>query len=309
MTVRPLSAVRQYPLIIQSPAPAAPRLGRGRRVIVVVAHADDVTLFCGGTVARWADLGVAVTVVRVTDDSLDSAGVDEATTRRCNAEQFRAACEVLGVEEVVDLGWLTDRLSDESTVAIRERIIYHVRRVRPFAMASFDPDSRLHEDNLDHKVVAAAVDEAYWTSMFDKHHPEHLDEGLRPHGVYERWYFGRQVADVTEVVDISTTIDRKVEAALCHDLMLRNIVHQLRLQAETGGYGVAALDAAQDGDLRPLFDTALRRSAEATGARHGLAMAEEFRVVPSRRTRGPPRRVTVSRFLGGSPRRLRQASA
>lgn len=245
----------------------------------MVAHADDAAFFCGGTLALWADRGIAVTVLRVTNDALDSVGIDRGTTIERNRADFRAACSVLGVDEVVDLEWETDRLADQSEVALRERIIFHVRRLRPFALMSFDPDSRLHEDNLDHRVVAAAVDEAAWTSMFDKHHPEHFAQGLAPHGVYERWYFGRSVAKVTEVVDINSTIERKVRAVLCHELMLRNIVHQLRLQASTGGYHVAVLDRAQDGDLTELFDAGVRRSAADTGSRHGVVHAEEFRVV------------------------------
>ncbi|MEY5058463.1 MAG: GlcNAc-PI de-N-acetylase, partial [Actinomycetota bacterium] len=54
--------------------------GRNRVVLLVVAHADDPTLFLGGTVARWADGGWRVVVVRATDDRWDSWGVDEATT-------------------------------------------------------------------------------------------------------------------------------------------------------------------------------------------------------------------------------------
>ena len=39
--------------------------------------------------------------------------------------------------------------------------------------------------------------EAAWTAQFDKHHPEHLRDGLAPHGVFDRWYFGRCVAEVS----------------------------------------------------------------------------------------------------------------
>jgi len=186
---------------------------------------------------------------------------------------------VLGVTEVVELGYATDVLADVSEVELREKIIRLIRFHRPYALVGFDPYAMYHEDNQDHVMVAAATDEAFWTSQFDKHHPEHLAEGLEPHGVFERWYFGRRVIDVTDVVDIGSTIDRKVSAALCHDAMLRNLVHQLRLQARTGGWRIPMLDDAGSGDLSVLIDPMLREHARSLGVQHGVGLAEAFRVV------------------------------
>jgi hypothetical protein len=144
---------------------------------------------------------------------------------------------------------------------------------------SFDPYGAFHEDNQDHIRVAHAVDETYWTAQFDKHHPEHFDEGLAPHGVYERWYFARRVVEVTTPVDVSTTIETKIEAALAHETMLRHFVHQLRLQARSGGHAIEALERAAAGELRPIVTRLLTSGARAAGRRHGVPMAEEFRVI------------------------------
>jgi LmbE family N-acetylglucosaminyl deacetylase len=254
--------------------------GDGRVVLVVVAHADDVALFLGGTVASWADAGWRVVVVRVTDDRWDSVGSDEATTVVANREEFERACAVLGVAEIVELGHPTDRLGDTSTVALREQIIRQVRTHRPYALVSFDPYAMYGEDNLDHVVVARAVDESFWTSQFDLHHPEHLAEGLAPHGCFERWYFGRRVMDVTDVVDISDTLDRKVEAACCHRTMMLNFFHQLRLQADTGGWSLPAVEEAlADGRVDVLLPRLVRAGGERLGSTYGVGAAEEFRVV------------------------------
>ena len=248
-------------------------------VLVVAAHADDPTLFCGGTLARFAEQGWRVVVCRVTDDRWDSVGVDEATTIERSAEEFRSAMGTLGVREVEDWGWATDTLGDASEVALRERVIRAIRTHRPHTIVTHDPHSGVGEDNQDHWVVAAAVAEAIWCSQFDKHHPEHLADGLEVHGVFEEWYFGRPPARVTDVVDVSSTLDRAVDAAMCHELPLRNLVHQLRLQARTGGWRIPALDEAQDGDLAPVVGHLLRSRAAETGEPWGLEAAEVFRVV------------------------------
>ena len=254
--------------------------GAGRVVLVVVAHADDVALFLGGTVAAWADAGWRVVVVRVTDDRWDSVGSDEAATIAANRDEFERSGAVLGVAEIVELGYPTDTLGDVSTVELRECIIHAVRTHRPYALVSFDPYAMYGEDNLDHVTVARAVDESFWTSQFDLHHPEHLAAGLAPHGCFERWYFGRRVIDVTDVVDISSTLDRKVEAGCCHRTMMLNFFNQLRLQADTGGWTIPAVDdALAVGSVDDLLPRLLRSSAERLGATHGIGAAEEFRVV------------------------------
>jgi LmbE family N-acetylglucosaminyl deacetylase len=251
--------------------------GLGRVVLLVVAHADDVALFLGGTVAAWADAGWRVVVVRVTDDRWDSVGSDEASTVAANREEFERAAAILGVSEIVELGYPTDTLGDVSTVDLRERIIHAVRTHRPYALVSFDPYAMYGEDNLDHVAVARAVDESFWTSQFDLHHPEH---GLAPHGCFERWYFGRRVMDVTDVVDISATLDRKIEAGCCHRTMMLNFLNQLRLQADTGGWSIPIIeDALAAGSVDDVLPMLLRSASERLGAEYGIGAAEEFRVV------------------------------
>lgn len=260
------------------PTPIPP--GDGRVILLVVAHADDPALFLGGTILLWSDAGWRVICVRVTDDRWDSNGLTAPETTEINAEQFRAAAALLGVTEIVELGYPTDVLGDVSEVALREHIIRQVRTHRPYALVTFDPYARPGEDNQDHIKVAQAVDEAFWTSQFSLHHPEHLAAGLEVHGCFERWYFGRSVVEVTDVIDISAVLDRKIAAALQHQAMLGNFVNQLRLQARTGGWRLPTLDEiAAGGDLATFVEMLLRGGARQVGHRHGLEAAEEFRVV------------------------------
>ena len=276
-------------------------------MLVIVAHADDAALFIGGTLRLMADRGARIVLLRVTDDRYDSVGWGADATIARNTVEMHRALAVLGINEVIELGMETDRLADVSEVKLRERFIYHVRRLRAYAVISFDPYGAFHEDNQDHIRIAQAVDEMYWTAQFDKHHPEHFIEGLAPHGVYERWYFARRVMEVTDPIDISASIERKIDAALLHETMLRNYVHQLRLQARTGGHAIAALDQALHGDLRPLLAPLFKLGAAATGRRHGMDYAEEFRVVRFgglERYFGVEPRDGVEALSGGEPREV-----
>ena len=261
-----------------TPTTIAP--GEGRTILLVVAHADDPALFLGGTILRWADAGWRIVCVRVTDDRWDSHNLTETATIAANAAEFRQAAAALGITEIVELGYATDVLGDASEVALREHMIRQIRTHKPYALVTFDPYAMYGEDNQDHIKVAAAVDEAFWTSQFPLHHPEHLAAGLAPHGCFERWYFGRSVTQVTDVIDIAPVLERKLDAALCHQTMLRNYVNQVRMQARTGGWALPLLDdVAAGGDLRPFVEMLIRGGARQVGQRHDLDAAEEFRVV------------------------------
>jgi LmbE family N-acetylglucosaminyl deacetylase len=250
--------------------------------MVISPHADDAAAFCGGTLAKFADQGWKVILVRVTDDRKDSLGLTIEETIQKNAEELRDAARILGVQEVVELGFETDMLADTPLGQLRERIVYLFRKYCPYAVFSFDPDGR-YENNQDHVRVAQAVDEATWVSCFDKHYPEHLQEGLKPFSVCERWYFARHLPIVTHVEEISGTIERKILAVCAHREMMRNTINQSRLQLATWGKQVPWLAESMEGDLRPLLGMFIQEQARAVAEKAGMdgetCLGEAFRLV------------------------------
>lgn len=251
-----------------------------RTALMISPHADDAAAFCGGTLAKLAAEGWKVVVVRVTDDGKDSVGMTLETTRAKNAADLRVAAAALGVAEIVELGYETDRLADESLVKLRERMVYLFRKFRPYAVFSFDPYG-LWEDNQDHIRVAQAVYEAFWVSAFDLHHPEHFAEGLKPFSVCERWFFGRELPRVNYVEDITEFIDQKVAALASHEAMIKNMLARYLLQLETWGRKVQLLEDCRRGDHKPLIDLFLKEQGKDVAKAHGLPegrMAEHFRL-------------------------------
>ena len=69
-----------------------------------------------------------------------------------------------------------------------------------------------YEENPDHYVTAKAVESARWMAGGRLDYPEHIDAGVAPHSVNERYYFARGPQLVNRIVDISETIDQKVES-------------------------------------------------------------------------------------------------
>lgn len=202
--------------------------------MVSIAHADDLLLFCGGAVSALIKAGWKVTVVRATNDRWDSFDIGESATIEANTKEFNLAMKELGITKVVDLNLDTDQLGDYSEVNLRSNYIDLIREIKPFLVITFDPDSYLYEDNEDHKKVAIAMAEAMWTAGFDKH-PGLKQGEIKPFLPVSRWYFGRDVAEPTHVLDITAKIDVLISATSLHKTMLVNMARQWWLKGETAG--------------------------------------------------------------------------
>lgn len=206
-----------------------------RRIAMVsIAHADDLLLFCGGAVAALIKDDWEVTVVRATNDRWDSFEISESATIEANTKELNLAMKKLGITKIVDLNLDTDRLGDYSEVNLRSNYIDLIREIKPYLVITFDPDSYLYEDNEDHKKVAIAMAEAMWTAGFDKH-PGLKQGEIKPFLPVSRWYFGRNVAEPTHVLDITANIEVLISATALHKTMLVNMARQWWLKGETAG--------------------------------------------------------------------------
>jgi LmbE family N-acetylglucosaminyl deacetylase len=253
-----------------------------KTALVISPHADDAAAFCGATLAKWSAQGWRLILIRVTDDQKDSVGLSIAETIAINTQELRAAAKILGVEEIIELGFETDSLADVPLGKLRERMVYLFRKYRPYAVMTFDPFG-LYEGNQDHIRTAQAVEEAFWVACFDKHYPEHFSEGLMPFSVCERWYFARQLPEISHYEDVSMTMVKKIEALCAHREMMRNTIQQTRLQLQTYGKRLRLLDGAMEDDLAGLLGLVLQQQGRTlaiqAGWEGGEKLAEAFRVV------------------------------
>jgi len=223
--------------------------------LVIFAHPDDGEFLCGGTVAAWAKEGTEVHYCVVTDGSAGSN--DPGMTRDAlvpirEAEQ-RAAADVLGVSSVSFLGFRDGEL--EVTLDTRRAVTRVVRRVRPEVIVAQDP-SRLwignrYINHWDHKqagmlALCAVMPDAPSRPQF----PELLDEGLEPFEVPYLW-LGAEEPDT--FVDISDTIETKLQALACHVSQgVDDVEGWVRKQAEKFGElgGVPLAEGFKVFDLR-----------------------------------------------------------
>jgi LmbE family N-acetylglucosaminyl deacetylase len=193
------------------------------RVLVVTAHPDDVDFGFAGSVAQLTDAGVEVTYCIVTDG--DAGGSETGLPREAMAgrrrEEQTAAAAVVGVHELRFLGYPDGRV--ESTLDLRRDISRVIREVRPQRVLAQSPDrnwDRVYASHPDHLAVGEATIAAVYPDARNRWaHPELEREGLEPWAVAQTW-IGAGAAGVTHYMDITTSIDRKIEALLCHKSQL-----------------------------------------------------------------------------------------
>lgn len=230
------------------------------RVLVIAAHPDDTEFGCAGTLAKWADEGSEVTICIVTDGSTGTQNSDVIGERLAEIRraESQAAADVLGAKELVWLGYRDG--SVEYTLDLRRDLARLFRRHRPHRFVVMDPTPTIEDrfvNHPDHRAIGqASLDVTVTAGTTPGHFPELLDEGLRPwRGLRELWIMGP--GDKPVASDISATIDRKIEALLCH--------------------------RSQIGDNADEIATWMRARTAELGERHGVAHAELFQVI----TQGP----------------------
>jgi LmbE family N-acetylglucosaminyl deacetylase len=109
------------------------------RILIVVAHPDDIEFGAGGSVAVWAQEGAQITYCIVTDGGAGSnkSGEDLAQLVKTRQAEQIAAAEVVGVHDVRFLGYKDGTL--QHTLELRREITRLIREIRPYRVMITDP--------------------------------------------------------------------------------------------------------------------------------------------------------------------------
>jgi len=190
------------------------------RILGIFAHPDDAEFTCAGSAALWASQGAQITYVVVTAGGAGSndPNQDLAELVRIRQAEQTAACAVLGVQEVLFLGYPDGTL--EPTLDLRRALTRIIRQLKPDRVLCGDPSVMFYGNDYinhpDHRAAAeAALYAVFPSAPTPPIIPQLLAEGLDPHQVKEV-YLSSDSSHVNTTVDISSTIERKIEALRCH---------------------------------------------------------------------------------------------
>jgi len=268
---------RDAEAVIERPQEGRPH--QGKVLAAIQPHADDISLFAAGTVAKLIQEGYTGHLIRVTNDDMAGPGTIGETVL-ANEKDNDAVARVLGLEKVFNLNYNNHRLDDISVVELRSRFIFLFRLVQVDTVVCYDPWGH-YEENPDHYVMARAIESACWMAGMNKDYPEHFAAGLKPKSVRERYYFARGPQLVNRVVDISGTIDKKIDAIVANQAQGPGGNNGARLRRRLAAKGLRLPELGGDDETanREYVRLFLLDANRELGRRYGLEYAEAFHYI------------------------------
>jgi LmbE family N-acetylglucosaminyl deacetylase len=269
---------------LERPAEGQPH--KGKVLLALQAHSDDIPLMAAGTVAKLVEEGYTGYLVRATNDDMGDApglgtpgSIGENVLR--NARDNEEIARVLGCKRTFDLNYNNHRMADISLNELICRLILIIRVVKADTVVCWDPWAH-DEENPDHYMLARAVEAACWMAGRAHDYPEQFAAGLEPQAVADKYYFARR-PEVTRVVDISRQIEKKVDANRANTAKgpAGHLGSRLRIDLAQKGERLPLLGNGDDAsaDRNYIKEFGMRHSRE-LGQKYGVAYAEAFHYLP-----------------------------
>ena len=179
---------------------------KGKVLMAIQPHSDDIPLSAGGLVAKLMDEGYTGYLCSVSDDS-KGAGTYEQ-----NRIDNKKIAEFYGMKDSFELLMPHHQMDSIGIQDLKQRFIFLFRFLKVDTIVCMDPWGH-YEENPDHYVTGRAVEAARWIAGM-KDYSEHFAAGIGPYTPKERYYYSRAGQTNNLIVDISNYIDKKVEVNL-----------------------------------------------------------------------------------------------
>lgn len=211
-------------------------------LLCLVAHPDDETILCGGTLALLSARGVAVHVVCLTRGEGGELGEPPLTDRErlgaVREQELVCAVQALGGKSLTFLGYVDPAIGPDEAlsapahdpVMLAGQIVNCIQQFRPDVVVThgsngeYGHPAHVLMHAMTHAAVVALLEEkaervpAFYS--FAATYPDHP---------YPRLANADDPADL--IVDVSAALDRKEAAALCHRTQTALFVRRRSQQA------------------------------------------------------------------------------
>ena len=261
---------------IERSVPGKPH--KGKTLMAIQPHSDDIPLSAGGLVAKLLDEGYTGYLCSVTDDARGEGDYKQNRIDNQNIADF------YGMKGSFELLMTHHQLGSIGIQDLIQRFVFLFRAFKIDTIICIDPWG-VYEENPDHYITGRAVEAARWTAG-NLDYSEHFAAGIGPYAPNERYYYSRARQTTNLVVDISDYIDKKIEV---------NLLNVAKGPYAGGNLGVKLREKlAKEGKRLPILDgddhtanfnyskTFGFEGNKRLGEKYGLQYAEGFHYMSGR---------------------------
>lgn len=181
-------------------------------ILAIGCHPDDIEVSCAGTLAKFAKRGDTVTVCHVCNGNMGHVVIPPEELRTMRANEAKQAGAMAGIEVVTaDVG---DLLANGCDIGQRDKVMEVIRFYQPDAIITHSPTDYMP----DHLAVQKLVFDASFAASCPQY-------GFGSAAALTPLFYMDNLAGMnfnpTEYVDITDTIELKLEMLECHESQMK----------------------------------------------------------------------------------------
>jgi LmbE family N-acetylglucosaminyl deacetylase len=183
------------------------------QVLAIGCHPDDIEVSCAGTLAKYVKEGHHVTVCHVCNGNLGHSVIMPEVLREIRAKEAKDAGELAGIKVMsCDI----DDINIYDSKQHRDKVVKVIRIVKPDVIITHSPNDYMP----DHIAVSKLVFDASFACSVP-HYEMQLGEPTKVVPIYYMDTLAGVDFQPTEYVDITETIDLKLQMLECHISQLK----------------------------------------------------------------------------------------
>ena len=182
-------------------------------VLAIGCHPDDIEISCSGTLAKYAKRGDKVTVCHVANGNMGHVVIQPDELRKIRIEEAKRAGALAGIEVITtDIG---DLLPNGCDMQQRDAIVEIIKERKPDIIITHSPTDYMP----DHLAVNKLVFDACFAASVP--HYGRLNTAAELVPLYYMDNLAGMSFNPTEYVDITDTIELKLEMLSCHESQIK----------------------------------------------------------------------------------------
>ena len=228
-----------------------------KSILAVGAHPDDIEILCAGTLVKYTQQGVKVSIAIATDGSAGHMIIPPKELAEIRRREAEKSAKMIGAD-FYWMGYVDEYLFED--IETRLHFVELIRKAKPDVIITHNPE----DYHPDHRAVSRLLFDASFVSSLKNV----ITESPFHPGVQPLYYFDTITGTnfhPTEYVDITDMFEIKKEMLACHESQIKwlkdhdnvDLLHMMEILIRARGYqsGVTFAEAFRAEPVWPRLKT------------------------------------------------------